>query len=1676
MDDTLADLLEGNEDDILAKVQAESLRFYNEVELPRLQLEKQVANENHLREEPLEEEAKPSCSRANIEKEATVLYEGEEAPGFHLTAGSTYIYPTNYPIRQYQSNITKTALFKNTLVTLPTGLGKTFIAAVVMYNYYRWYPKGKVVFMAPTRPLVAQQIKACHHIMNIPVSDTTEMTGLNNADQRKILWKEKRVFFLTPQVMVNDLKSGLCPPNLVKCIVFDEAHRAVKDYAYCQVVKLMAAAGAQYRTLALSATPGSDINAVQQVIRNLNISILEIRGEDSLDVAPYTHSKSVEKVVVELSPNILRVKEDFLQIYDKYARRLKDFKALNSNISVMSKFQVLKACEKFRNNPPRNIPSSVLGSLICDFTVCMSLAHSLELLQTYGLRAFHSYLKNEGGEKCSAAITRLKNDEDLQRMLEQLNEILYPKAESHRPYTWGHPKLQKLVFTLNEHFNKNETTAPTKAIVFCQYRVVVNEIVNILSKCPNIKAAIFIGQSGGKDKGMTQQQQLQIMKDFREGRLNCLVATCVAEEGLDIGEVDLILLMEAQKSPVRLVQRLGRTGRKRKGRCVVFLTQGKELEKFHSAMAARKGYVNNIINSEVIKSSLCQYSPAMIPSNINPKQQLVHIVATELVSPAKAIKKKQASIKNICESEQSPFLSAEQFNEIKSTVGLPDLNFNKLPKRIEIWHKDNLGQTFVDELLDGKVSALSCWNDWNTAECEAYLVSHTYETKSLCHLLSLAKNKEQLGKMAENYELNKALTTFNESPSKKKRPNEVIEISPSKSPRKTVKESKSPSKKKKMGKNKIELKQNGNQKTNKIIEIIDLVDEDTLSPPPQNNLNSPAPVLEDNDNFLDALGKLFELDQTFNDKIKQEKELFSFPQKIHKMNSTFNHYLNPKSFKVKYCTIIPKDDLPDLDAIKNKLNCLVIEEKKSKFNEKEIMEERIQADNEVVEEMLFFDEKMINSSCLKESEKINNEEQDNAMDLDDEFVVSVDDLFEDGSDLENFALQDIEIKEVNHAKTNENLSVKNCKNIEKINQLIIPNRLKGSNNSKTSTPVQNPNDNEEIWEDTPDVLKKMNNFSFETSKIVCSTPLNSKIKDKDLIETVSLEKNSVHEADEEGVWNLSDLFDSDSDEKKMPIISTCNSTMVGITQMVNDIEKIKEEKHNLNCRINQKNLETKSQKTPIVSIPEYLLKTPPTVSKEDEIKYNISNDKIKNSSISSASESPVNNSFKNSILEFILKTPPNQIKSKTPSKLNNNNIQTIANETDNFKNNFTETKLLENTIIEENANNSRDSSQRESLKPNFKTLTQLMSQNTSLNDTINSEFSFTTHRTQQNSKPNFNALKRKSLFKLNHNQESNLAVKPIVENCNNDNLTNNNNLENANEQKSNFSKSSSSSLNLKPKNDISKELKTKISESSRNSKFFDDSDEDDIFETSAFKTQKKAKDSSFEMSSSPSPIKKPSKKFIKKQRNDFIENEADVSGLISSDDSDNSSLDDLDESFINDEPNSIHPANDTHLEYLKSIKSPPGGIGKFKIPICKPCDMDVFSQQVEQDTDYFNDSFCVGTSEEEIEEEEISELELAERMLNLKRKNKKTNNLKIKSSDSSFKQKKRRRIKTPEPAISPTQNFNKTTIEISDDEDDVKNINISGPKSKRPKIIFSDSDCDSPFRKRNQKKLVISPT
>lgn len=121
---------------------------------------------------------------------------------------NTWTYPTNKPIRSYQQAIVKTCLFYNTLVSVPTGLGKTFIAAVVMYNYFDWFPDSKIMFVAPTKPLVSQQIDACHSITGLSPYIMQELNGHVSVDKRREMYICKRIFFMTPQTLFNDLANG----------------------------------------------------------------------------------------------------------------------------------------------------------------------------------------------------------------------------------------------------------------------------------------------------------------------------------------------------------------------------------------------------------------------------------------------------------------------------------------------------------------------------------------------------------------------------------------------------------------------------------------------------------------------------------------------------------------------------------------------------------------------------------------------------------------------------------------------------------------------------------------------------------------------------------------------------------------------------------------------------------------------------------------------------------------------------------------------------------------------------------------------------------------------------------------------------------------------------------------------------------------------------------------------------------------------------------------------------------------------------------------------------------------------------------------------------------------------------------------------------------------------------
>lgn len=351
-------------------------------------------------------------------------------------------------------------------MVLPTGLGKTFIAAVVMYNIFRWYPTGKIIFMAPTRPLVAQQIDACYQIMGIPKEDTIELTGKQNKRIRSTAWHSKRVFFVTPQVVWSDINDPEInfPISEVKLIVVDEAHKAKGKYAYTDVVSSIAARNKMFRILALSATPGRTIKDVVEVVQNLLISHVEVRSERSIDVAPYTFKKNIKTVVVQLDDNLRKIRDDFLELLEPYVTRLQEYNVITGHLGNLSKGWLLMEKNRYRDNV--NVQRHPQHSkIMTDFCVCISMYHGLELLERHGIRVFLNYFDdNTDGEKEKYFVM---TDGKIRDFLDKLRSFAGPNpfaagdttlqnnismCDDLTDFDCGHPKFKILQTHLVEHF------------------------------------------------------------------------------------------------------------------------------------------------------------------------------------------------------------------------------------------------------------------------------------------------------------------------------------------------------------------------------------------------------------------------------------------------------------------------------------------------------------------------------------------------------------------------------------------------------------------------------------------------------------------------------------------------------------------------------------------------------------------------------------------------------------------------------------------------------------------------------------------------------------------------------------------------------------------------------------------------------------------------------------------------------------------------------------------------------------------------------------------------------------------------------------------------------------------------------------------------------------------------
>ncbi|MCJ1272610.1 3'-5' DNA helicase [Puttea exsequens] len=555
----------------------------------------------------------------------------EEPPTHHKLnhqALETWVYPTNLgTIRDYQYSIVVKGLYHNMLVALPTGLGKTFIAATIMLNWFRWTEDAQIVFVAPTKPLVSQQVKACFDIAGIPRSATTMLTGGISPGLRAEEWQSKRVFFMTPQTLLNDLKTGICDPKRLVLLVVDEAHRATGGYAYVEVVKFLRRFNTSFRVLALTATPGSSIEGVQEVIDGLGISRIEIRTEESLDIRQYVHSRKIDTILFENSDEMVMIMELFSRALQPVLDKLNSLNAYwVKDPMILTPYGCNQARQKWMmSDAGRKAPMAVKGMGNAIFSLLATLSHATELLKFHGIGPFyHKVLafRNEihnNGKKGTKYSNQINECEAFQTLMSRVQIWI------NNPDFVGHPKLEYIQSVIMNHFldagdgRGASDPSSTRVMVFSHYRDSAEEISRVLMRNePMIRPHVFVGQANSKgSEGMDQKTQLETIKNFQTGIYNTLVATSIGEEGLDIGEVDLIICYDASASPIRMLQRMGRTGRKRAGNIVVTLMKGKEETNF---IKAKDNYEK--MQNEIAAGTRFNYqdeeSRRIVPRNTQP--------------------------------------------------------------------------------------------------------------------------------------------------------------------------------------------------------------------------------------------------------------------------------------------------------------------------------------------------------------------------------------------------------------------------------------------------------------------------------------------------------------------------------------------------------------------------------------------------------------------------------------------------------------------------------------------------------------------------------------------------------------------------------------------------------------------------------------------------------------------------------------------------------------------------------------------------------------------------------------------------------------------------------------------------------------------------------------------------
>jgi Fanconi anemia group M protein len=469
--------------------------------------------------------------------------------------------------RVYQTQLASAARDAHTLVCLPTGLGKTTVSLLVTADRLDAVG-GKVLFLAPTKPLVQQHADFYREALSVPDEEVVVFTGEIRPEDRADRWTDARVVIATPQVVENDLVGSRISLANVTHLTFDECHRATGEYAYVYIAERYHDDADDPLVTGMSASPGGDKESILTVCRNLGLEEVEVMTEGDADVSTYTHDTSVEWERIELPESILGIRDALNEVIKDRLQKLKSLGVTNTTQPDVSQKQLNRMRGKLQELMNADKSEGYKG--MSTHAEVMKLRRAVELVETQSVESVRRYFERQRNAARSSGASKASQRLVAEPKVRKAMRL----AES---FDGTHPKFSRARILLAQTLG---IEGGERVIVFTESRDTAEALTDFLSA--SFETRRFVGQ-GDKEtsEGMTQTEQQDALDAFRNGEFEVLVSTSVAEEGLDVPEVDLVLFFEPVPTAIRSIQRKGRTGRQADGRVVVLLAEDTRDEAYY---------------------------------------------------------------------------------------------------------------------------------------------------------------------------------------------------------------------------------------------------------------------------------------------------------------------------------------------------------------------------------------------------------------------------------------------------------------------------------------------------------------------------------------------------------------------------------------------------------------------------------------------------------------------------------------------------------------------------------------------------------------------------------------------------------------------------------------------------------------------------------------------------------------------------------------------------------------------------------------------------------------------------------------------------------------------------------------------------------------------------------------